>query len=329
LIADAIAPGRQPEPDSFATTPAARRGVFRDAPDRVARIVRALAAATLLAVGSIAGAVAVAQAPVAPAGNYGGGAVVAPPRSIYNAGNMLVGLRAPGDGRVQINAAVILSCSEDAVFRLFVTPAADGSFDAKGVRTRRTSGGGRVRTDYTIAGTIGAGAAAGTATARNAITRGGRTQRCPRATVRWQARRATGEIGLPAPAPRARLYGTTSQRLAGPRRAVVLRVSSDGAKLTRALYEVTVRCGSRTLSDTYDAPRRNLAIGADGSVTDVERFTFRSRTTIFRSVERFEAKVGAAGATGTFSTTGRLFDRRTGRTLRRCRSGTVSFDAAR
>lgn len=240
---------------------------------------------------------------------------------------MLVGLRATSDHRLQINAALILSCSEDAVFRIVVTPAADGSFDAKGVRVRRTSSG-SVRTDYEIEGTIGGATASGSATARNAITRGGRTRRCPRATVRWQARRVTGDPGLPPPPARSRMYGTTSQRLAGARRALVLRVSSDATKLTRVLYEVTVRCGSQTLTDTYDAPRRHLAIAADGRVRDVERFIFTSRRTIFRSVERFDATVGAAGATGTFSTTARVSDRRTGRTLRRCRSGTVHFTAA-
>jgi len=290
--------------------------------------MRVIAAAGVLAVALTAGSAALAQEPAAPAGNYGGGAVVAPPRSIYNAGNMLVSLRATGDGRVQINAAVILSCSEDAVLRLVVTPATDGTFEAKGVRARRTGRGGRVRTDYSIAGTIAGASAGGTATARNSITRGGRTQRCPRATVRWQARRATGDIGLAPPLARARMHGTTSQRLAGPRRAITLRLSSDATKLTRALYEVTVRCGSQTLTDTFDAPRRNLPIAADGSVRDVERFTFRARRTIYRSVERFDAKVGAAGASGTFSVTSRTADRRTGRTLRRCRSGTVRFKAA-
>ena len=286
-----------------------------------------IATLTLAAVALTAGGAALAHDPASHTGDYGGGAVVAPPRSIYNAGNMLVGLRATSDHRLQINAAVILSCSEDAVFRLVVTPAADGSFGAKGVRVRRTSSG-SVRTDYEIDGTIAGPAVSGTATARNAITRGERTRRCPRATVRWQARRPTGVVGVLPPAPGMRMYGTTSQRLAGARRAIVLRISSDATKLTRALYEVTVRCGSQTLTGNFDAPRRNLPIAADGRVRDVERFTFTSRRTIYRSVERFDAMVGTAGATGTFSTTSRVADRRTGRTIRRCSSGTVRFTAS-
>jgi hypothetical protein len=179
--------------------------------------VRAVAALASTAVALTAGGAALAQEPAVPAGNYGGGAVVAPPRSIYNAGNMLVSLRATSDGRVQINAAVILSCSQDAVFRIVVTPAADGSFDAKGVRVRRMSGGGSVRTDFAIGGTIAGASASGSATARNAITRGERTQRCPRATVRWQARRATGEIGLPPPAAGASPVRGARSRCACPR----------------------------------------------------------------------------------------------------------------
>jgi hypothetical protein len=284
--------------------------------------VRAAAVLSVIAAAFVAVAVAPAQQPAAPQGNYGGGVVVAPSRSLYGAGNMLIGLRARA-GELEMNVGMTLSCSHEAQFSARVTPAADGSFRVKGTRSW-----GRARTRFVVAGTISAAAAAGSATARTSIRRGGHTTRCPVSKVRWQARRATGEIGIPPAAPKERMYGTTSQRLHGPRRAISLRLSSDATKLARALYDVTVRCGRRTITDTYDAPKRNLPIAADGRVRDVERFTFKDRRTIYHSTERFKATIGATGARGTFSTVARIADRRSGRTLVRCRSGLVRWTAS-
>jgi hypothetical protein len=294
--------------------PLDRRDVRRRAAGR-----GALAALAALVV---AGANATAQDATPAVGNYGGGAVVAPPRSVYSAGNMLIGLRVSA-GRLKMNVTVTLSCSVDAAFTARATVAADGSFSARG-----SARDGAARTRWSISGTIAGAAASGTATARTTLSADGRTRRCPASTVRWAARRATGDSGAPPPPPKERYFGTTSQRLDGPRRAVALRISSDGTKLARALYDVTVRCDGETVSDTYDAPKRNLTIAADGKVRNVERFTFRNRATTYRSVERFTATIGAAGATGTFSTTARISDRSSGRTIRRCSSGTVRWIAA-
>jgi len=284
--------------------------------------MRAAAVFSLIAAAPGAGATAIAQEPGLGDGNYGGGAVLASPRSIYGAGNMLIGLRFSG-GRLLINVGMRLSCAEDAVFSARARPDADGSFRVAG-----TSVSGAVRTRYVVKGLIAAGSARGTASARTSITRRGRATRCPPSKVRWQARRASGETAIAPAAPKERMFGTTSQRLNGPRRAIALRLSSDGTKLARALYDVTVRCGRRTITDTFDAPKRNLLIAADGSVRDVERFTFSDRRTVYRSIERFTATIGSAGARGTFSTVARIADRRSGRTLLRCRSGTVRWSAS-
>ncbi len=284
-----------------------------------------MAAAVVVAVGSPA----LAQEPAPVLGNYGGGAVVKPSRSLYGAGNMLIGLRAAGDGTLQIDATVTLSCSEDAVLTLRTTPAADGSFLERGTSERATADGVAVRTSYRLSGWISGSAAGGTATVRSSILRDSRrATHCPRVTVRWSARRPVGEIGG-APVAGSRLHGTTSQRLHGPRRAITLRVAGDGATLARALYDITVRCDRHRVTAAYDAPRRNLPIGAGGVVHDVERFTIASRRTIYRSVERFAGTIGSSGAAGTFSTSVRIADRRSGRTLERCHSGRVTWTAAR
>jgi hypothetical protein len=289
-----------------------------------ARLVALATAAVLLIA-----ATAAAQQSGPPLGNYGGGAVVAPNRSLYGAGNMLIGLRAAGDGSLQINATLTLACSEDAILSLRATPDAEGTFVERGTSERTSSPGVDVVTTYRLAGRIAGAAAGGKATVRNTILRDGRpTTHCPRVTVRWSARRPAGEV-TGAPVAGARLNGTTSQRLHGPRRAITLRVSSDGATLARALYDITVRCDSKRVTAAYDAPRRNLPFAAGGVVHDVERFTIASKRTIYRSVERFAGTVGSAGAAGTFSTRVRIADRRSGRTLDRCRSGRVTWTAAR
>jgi len=288
------------------------------------RVALSVAGAALAAVT----ATALAQEPAGLDGNYGGGAVVSPPEPLGGAGNMLVGFRITGSTQLRLNAGLGARC-ESGYFSDTATLAADGSFSVAGSRTERLGGGRRLRTSYEVAGTVAGGAASGTARVRNRITQRGRaTRTCTSGTVNWGARRATGAIGLAGATAKARIYGTTSQRLGGPRRAVVLRVSSDATKLTRAIYDVTLKCGSTTLTEIYDAPKRNLAIAAGGTVRDVERFTYRTRTTITRDTERFAATIGQTGASGTFSIVSRQTSRRTGRTISTCRSGTVRFTAA-
>lgn len=64
-------------------------------------------------------------------------------------------------------------------------------------------------------------------------------------------------------------------------------------------------------------------------MSNVEKYTLRvDRRTRFRAVERFTAKLGSAGATGSFKLVGRFYDRRTGRTLLRCHSNKVRWTAA-
>ena len=281
-----------------------------------------------VAAGALAGsAVAFAQAPSPPAGNYGGGAVLAPPKSIAGAGNMLISFSVSG-GDVRVRASPGARC-ETAPIKTTVPLTADGTFSAIGVSRATPGGGRRITTTYDISGTIDGNSASGTARGATSVaTRGRATRRCTSGNVRWGARRASGELGAAGAVAKARLYGTTSQRLEGPRRAIVLRVSSDATKLTRALYDVTLTCGTRKRTDIYDAPRRNLTIEDDGTFADVERFEYRDRTTIQRDDERFAGQIGAAGANGTFSVVSRVTDRRSGKTISTCRSGRVTWAAS-
>lgn len=261
-------------------------------------------------------------------GSYGGGAVLSPPAPLGGAGDMLVGLRVRRDGRLEARAGLGAPCA-GTPFRVDTALAADGSFAAAGTRRRRLRGGVVVRTRWEIAGAFAGAGASGSARVRNRVGRRGHRQRsCSSGPVRWSARRAVGEVGAPGGGDGA-LYGTTAQRLQGPRRAIVMRVAGAGTRLERALYDVTMRCGGgRWRSDVFDGPRRDLAIGPDGRFADVERFERREGDAVRRDVERFAGQVGTAGAAGTFSIVSRLVGPG-GRTLERCSSGRVRWTAAR
>lgn len=302
--------------------------------------MRAVLGSLLTAAATAAAGTAFAQAPAELAGNYGGGAILSPPHSLGAPGNVLLGFRITGATRLRFNAGMGVRCGS-GYFSGRATLAPDGSFASAGTITRRFRGGVRVRSTYELTGTVAGAAASGTARLRNRIFENGRlTRTCATGSVQWGARRPTGDLGAPGATPSAPLYGTTSQRLEGQRRAIVMRVSSDGAKLVRAAYEVTLTCSSRRTPDlaygarsrtviaVYDSPRRNLALTADGAFSDVERFRFRTEAAVLRSTERFGGRLGMAGASGTFSLITRVSSRRTGRTIGTCRSGTVAWTAA-
>lgn len=240
---------------------------------------------------------------------------------------MLIGLRLTDDNRLRINASLGARCESPRFSTEVALPAGGGVFADTGTDTTRLPGGRRVRSRFRIEGTIDGAAASGTARVSNTVTAAGRRKRtCTSGTVRWSARRSTGDLGPAGVTPGVPMYGTTAQRLRGARRAIVLRISADGARLERALYDITLKCPRTTTTDVHDAPRRNLAIAADGTFSDVERFRYRDARTIRYDTERFSGT--SAGAGGTFSVVSRLADRGTGRTISTCRTGTVSWTAA-
>ena len=121
-------------------------------PVSVARIVRAAVVLSLTVAALAGGAVAVAQDPAALAGNYGGGAVLAPPKSLAAAGNMLMGLRVTGS-RVQLNAGMGTSC-ESLSFSASATLGAGGAFEVSGTKRDRLPGRRSVVTRYEVHGTV-------------------------------------------------------------------------------------------------------------------------------------------------------------------------------
>lgn len=290
--------------------------------------MRASAAVAATLLGLPLAATAVAQEPAPPVGNFGGGVVLGPPKDPLGAGNAVLGMRATG-GKVRIEATIRARCG-GGTFPASATLAADGSFVAKGTNRRRPEPGLRLETTYRIAGTLTAsGVDNGSAKASIEVrVKGQKTVRCKSGTVAFKARRPSGQIGTPGAAPRTRYYGITSEKRNGARRGIVMRVSSDGQSLTRALYAVTLTCGKLKLPDIVDTPRRSLVIDSQGAISDRVRTTFRDRRTITRSVEHFSGTLGSTGAEGRLSITERTTSRKTGKLLETCRTGSITWTAA-
>lgn len=273
-------------------------------------------------------AAADAQAPAPPAGNFGGGALVAPPNNHFGPGNAVVALRALPDRKLEIEATVRGSCAGGEL-AADTTVAADGSFSVKGTERTEPEPNVKVTTTYTLAGTFSSPTAAdGTVSATIERRAEGRTRHCRTGDVTFGVRRPDGTIGTAGDQLPTRYYGTTSQRGVGPRRPIVLRISGDGRVISRALFGESVRCSDRTRSTGIEAPRTNAAIDAKGRVNDHERFEVTSGTTLVKVNDHFTAQLGSAGASGTFSLSDRTTDRASGRVIQSCKSGEVRWTAA-
>ena len=108
----------------------------------------------------------------------------------------------------------------------------------------------------------------------------------------------------------------------------MLRVSSDGRLISRALFGEQVKCSDGTRSIAIDGPSENIRIGADGRVSDREKYTIDNPTTRLHVEDRFSAVIGRDGAKGTFSLSDRTIDKATGNVVRSCESGEVKWSAA-
>jgi hypothetical protein len=281
----------------------------------LAAVLAVLAAAPTLP------AAAQAQQPTPVIGNFGGGALLTAPASPFSPGTMVIGLRAGGGPTVRITATVAGRCASGS-FAAEPTVAADGTFSASGEVRQRS-----IRTRYELQGTLSE-RPSGMVTARFKRSVGERTTDCSAQNIRWEAREAPGGFGEPAAVtPDATLFGTTAQRHKGARRGIVLRISPDGRAISRAVYAVTLRCTGDVRSLTYDLPRDDLAIGADGRFSDRESGRRRTKTAILRYVERFAGNAGSTGAEGFLSSTVTIRRRSTGRRIARCRSGGVRWSA--
>ncbi|MDP2711269.1 MAG: hypothetical protein Q8O56_08620 [Solirubrobacteraceae bacterium] len=276
----------------------------------------------------VLGPAAIAEAPAPPVGNFGGGALVAPPKDLFGPGNAIVGLRALDNRRLEIEATVRGKCAGgDITARTQLK--ADSRFSVKGSGTQEPSRGVKVRTTYTMSGAFtGPRAAEGKLSATLRRTAEGRTTTCRTGSISFSARRPEGTIGRRGAAPRARYFGVTAQRGVGPRRPIVLRISGDGRRISYALFGQQVRCSDGTRSIGLEAPRTNIRIDGNGRVSDRDRDEIDDDATRTNVDDRFEATIGRDGAKGTFSLSDRTIDKLTGNVIRSCRSGKIAWTAA-
>ena len=284
----------------------------------------------LCAVGAAIVAVpaAIAQAPERPNGNFGGGALVAPPRDLFGAGNALIGLRALDDRRLEIEVTVRARCSGGDI-TADAKIAADGTFSAEGTATQQPTRDEKVTTRYELSGAFTSPTAVeGTLSATLERSAEGRKERCKTGKVAFGARRPGSELGKRGARAGARYYGTTAQRGVGPRRPIVLRVSADARRISRALFGEQVKCSDGTRSIGIEAPSTNIAIGDNGRVKDREKYTIDNGATRTYVEDRFSAVLGRSGAKGTFSLSDRTVDKATGNVVQTCKSGEVKWTAA-
>ena len=272
---------------------------------------------------------AVAQAPERPSGNFGGGALVAPPKDLFGPGNGLVALRALPKSRLEIEATLRAKCAGGDV-QAATKIAADGSFAADGSATQEPTRGEKIKTTYKLTGQFtDAGAAEGKVSATLVKTAEGQeTKTCKTGTIEFEVRRPDGESAAARRGRGRRYYGTTAQRGTGPRRPIVLRLRAI-ARGSRA--RCSASRSSATTTHARSASRRRAR--TSGSTATARSPTTRptGSTTARRYTyidDRFTATLGRSGAKGTFSLSDRTVDKLSGNVIQSCKSGTIKWTAA-
>jgi len=274
-------------------------------------------------------AAATAQAPERPTGNFGGGALVAPPKSLFGPGNAVIALRALPERKLEIEATVRAKCAGGDVL-VATKVAADGSFDAQGSTSQTPAPGDKVRTTFKLAGAFtGERSVEGTLSATLKLSSDSAEDKtCRTGRIAFSARRPSGDLGDRSMRPRARYFGVTAQRSTGPRRPIVLRLSADRRRISRALFGEQVRCSDDKRSIGIEAPRTNVAIDSKGRVSDHETDKIDNGETFTYIDDRFTATIGRKGAKGTFSLSDRTVDKVSGNVIQSCESGTIKWTAA-
>jgi hypothetical protein len=271
---------------------------------------------------------ATAQAPERPSGNFGGGALVAPPKDLFGAGNAVIAIRALDERKLEIEATVRAKCTGGDI-TVDAKVAADGTFSASGTATQTPAPDEKVTTKYELSGAFTSSSAVeGRISATLQKSSQGKKQRCRTGTVKFGARRPKGELGRRGAEGAARYYGTTAQRGVGPRRPIVLRISGDGRLISRALFGEQVKCSDGTRSIGIEAPSTNVSISRTGRVKDREKYTIDNGATRTYVEDSFTAVIGRKGAKGTFSLSDRTVDKTTGNVIQSCASGEIKWTAA-
>jgi hypothetical protein len=284
----------------------------------------------VLAVACAAASAGVASAQTArPTGTFGGGAIEVPVTSSA-ARDIALSIRAQRDGTIGVGGEVPSRCGRAAI-RGRTKLRGDGRFTLRGTTTRRPSIGARERSTFVVKGRLGADGGTGTVVSTLRVRRPGRaTRSCRTRTVTWTVRPAAGAPAAAAAAPaEALLYGLTSQDGPEARHAIVLHVTDGGRSIDRLLVRFRSRCDKRVIvvSDEINySPQFDVA--ADGSFREVERFKVSFSDVILRTTIVVRGQFDSAGAAaGKLAVTQRFTNRRNGKRVDVCKTGTLTWSA--
>jgi hypothetical protein len=143
-------------------------------------------------------------------------------------------------------------------------------------------------------------------------------------------RRLAATPAAPAPAPaEGTLFGLTAQDGANAKRAIALHVTKGGRTIDRLVLGFRASCDRGRIVVTDDinySPEFDVA--ADGSFRSVERFRLRFADVTQRTTVVVRGQFDQAGAVaGRLSVTQRYTNRRNGRSVDVCKTGTLAWSA--
>jgi len=291
---------------------------------RSSRVV-ALACVCTAAVGA-----AYAQAAATTSGNFGGGAIAVPVSQKTVAKDMLLAIRALPDGRAGVDGRLTTTCGE-ATIKGNTKLGADGGFHLRGSATRKPLLGVRERTTFDVRGILLGDGGTGIASAKLRVRAEGRaTRNCESKTLTWTIRRAPAAPAAPAAAPpEALLYGVIAQDGPSAKRPIVLHVTKQGLAIDRLAMGFRVTCDKRRIvvaDEVNFSPEFEVA--ADGSFRSIEKFRITYSDVTLRSTVVVRGQFDAAAAvSGKLSVTERFTNRKTGKRVDVCATGTQSWSA--
>jgi hypothetical protein len=263
-------------------------------------------------------------------GNFGGGALAVPVSEKTVAKDMVLSLRAQSGGRLGVDGQLYTRCGL-ATINGDAKLAADGSFTSSGAAKTKPVVGVTETSSFVVKGHLTADGGTGTAhaTLRVRVSRHA-IRTCTSRTVSWTVRRGGGTAGAPAPAPAdSLLYGLTSQRGPHAKRALVLHTTSGGHSIDRVVVGYRAKCdrGRVNVADELNySPEFDVT--PTGSFRHVETFTVPfsdvvAHTTVVMRGQFFQG----AGAAGKLSVTERFTNRKTGKRVDVCATGTLTWSA--
>ena len=281
-----------------------------------------------LACAAATAGVASAQSSATPAGSFGGGAITVPVTNSA-AKDMALSIRAQPNGTIGVGGEVPSRCGRAAI-RGRTKLAANGSFTLRATTTRRPYLGVRERSTFVVKGRLAADGGTGTVASALRVRVRPLPRTCKTRTVTWTVRPAADAAAAPAPAPAdALLYGLTSQDGPEVNHAVVLHVTRGGRSIDRLLVRFRSRCDKRVIvvSDEINySPEFDVA--ADGSFRNVERFKVSFSDVVLRTTVIVRGQFDAAGAVaGKVAVTQRFTNRRNGKRVDVCTTGTLTWAA--